>query len=81
MAENKLKTEELEKVKSAQQQYQNILMEIGLLSLRGFNVLKMANEKATEIEDIKKELEKQYGPVNIDLQTGEYTKAEETKSE
>ena len=29
-----------------------------------------------DMEEIKKELEKEYGPVNIDLKTGEYTKIE-----
>ena len=30
-------------------------------------------------EELKKELEDEYGPINIDLQTGEYTIIEERR--
>ena len=33
------------------------------------------------MEDLKKELEEEYGPVNINLQTGEYTLIEKEEEE
>ena len=72
----KIKEEQLNKIRSQQGQIDQVLNEVGYLEASKHALLhKLAgiNEK---VEDFKKELEKEYGSVNIDLKTGEYTEIE-----
>tara|TARA_R100001244_G_scaffold114075_1_gene84496 strand:+ start:298 stop:561 length:264 start_codon:yes stop_codon:yes gene_type:complete len=78
---NKITAEELEKVKTQQGNIQKILLDLGALEARKFEVGKAYGECHTALEATKKELEEKYGQVNIDLIDGKYTaiEKEETK--
>tara|TARA_R110000751_G_scaffold84323_1_gene168801 strand:- start:1218 stop:1481 length:264 start_codon:yes stop_codon:yes gene_type:complete len=78
----KITSEELEKVKTQQNNIQKVLLDLGALEARKLDVFKAYEEFHTELESTKKELEGKYGQVNIDLKDGIYTpieKAEPTK--
>jgi hypothetical protein len=78
----KITSEELEKIKTQQNNIQKVLLDLGALEARKLDVFKAYEEFHTELESTKKELEEKYGQVNIDLKDGTYTlieKAESTK--
>ena len=69
----KITEEQLNEIKETQGKVNQILNQIGFVEIQksGLKVeFSKENEKA---EDVKKKLEEEYGPINIDLQTGEYT--------
>ena len=72
----KITTEELEKVKTQQSNIQKVLLDLGALEARKFEVGKAYGECHTALETTKKELEEKYGQVNIDLTDGKYTAIE-----
>ena len=52
------------------------LRNLGVLDVQKQNLHGQINELSKEIEATKKELEEEYGQVNIDLQDGSYTEIE-----
>ena len=72
----KITTEELEKIKNQQQNLQKVLVDLGALEAKKFEVNKTYVKFLDELEVTKKELEEKYGQVNIDLTSGAYTKIE-----
>ena len=77
---NKITTEELEKVKTQQGNIQKILLDLGALEARKFEISKAYEEFNTALITTKKELEKKYGQVNIDLVDGKYTEIEKKET-
>ncbi len=73
----KITEEELENIVSQNTEYNKLVSQIGLVNIESCRLVDLSKTVANTIEVTKKELEAKYGPVNIDLQTGEYTKIEE----
>jgi len=80
---NKITEEQLEKVNKQQTNLSEMLRSIGVLDVQKQNIHQKVLELSKEIEATKKELEEEYGSVNIDLKTGEYTdlKKEDTEED
>jgi len=69
----KITDEQLKEIQETQGKVNQILNNIGFVEVQK-SALKVEFSKANEAaEDVKKKLEEEYGPINIDLQTGEYT--------
>ena len=73
----KITEEQLTKVNEQQNQLAEVITKIGLVEADKHSLLHLLAEINKEVEEYKNELEKEYGKVSIDLQTGEYTKIEE----
>ena len=76
---NKITTEELDKIKSQQDNLNKILNQIGVLESQKHGLLHELAAVNKEVEDFKVELEKIYGSVNINLEDGVYTPIEKDK--
>lgn len=72
----KIREEELSKIKEQQLKLQTVVNEIGLIESKKHQLLHLVGTINEEIEEFKKELEKEYGSININLETGEYTEIE-----
>tara|TARA_R110000744_G_scaffold378403_1_gene494482 strand:- start:662 stop:928 length:267 start_codon:yes stop_codon:yes gene_type:complete len=73
----KITKEQLEKIQDQQKKLQGILTDIGVIEVRKHEALHAQAVVSQEIEETKKELEKEYGSININMQDGTYTKIEE----
>ena len=73
---NKITEEQLEKVNKQQTNLSEMLRSIGVLDVQKQNIHQKVLELSKEIEATKKELEEEYGQVNIDLKDGTYTDIE-----
>ena len=73
--------EQLEKITKQQSRLSESLRSIGVLEVQKDTVKKIVIEVSKEIEDTKKELENEYGQVNIDLTDGSYTDIENKNEE
>ena len=77
----KIKEEHLKEIQSQQTELNKIINHIGYLEgQKHAHLHKMADVNQT-INEFKLELEKEYGQVNINIETGEYTKLEEKEAE
>jgi vacuolar-type H+-ATPase subunit D/Vma8 len=74
---NKIKEEQLERIQNQQQQLNETIREIGLLESKKHGLLHNIAAINSEVEELKEELEKEYGRVNINIETGEYTEMEQ----
>ena len=74
---NKIKEEQLERIQNQQQQLNDTIREIGLLESKKHGLLHNIAAINSEVEELKEELEKEYGRVNINVETGEYTEMEQ----
>tara|TARA_B100001094_G_scaffold58745_1_gene54205 strand:- start:1448 stop:1699 length:252 start_codon:yes stop_codon:yes gene_type:complete len=72
----KIKEEQLDKIKKQQETLAGIISEVGYIETKKHSLLHDLASVNMEVESYKKELEKEYGSVNIDLETGEYTEIE-----
>tara|TARA_R110002051_G_scaffold34367_2_gene76563 strand:+ start:452 stop:724 length:273 start_codon:yes stop_codon:yes gene_type:complete len=77
--ENKITEDQLELIKKQQNKLGELLKSIGVLEVQKSNLKTQVKDVSEEIEKTKKELEEEYGPINIDLLTGEYTILEKAK--
>ena len=68
--------EELKTVQEQQAKLTEGLRTLGVLDVQKQNVHSQIAELSKEIEATKKELEDEYGQVNIDLKDGSYTEIE-----
>jgi predicted nucleic acid-binding Zn-ribbon protein len=76
----KITKEQLDAVVKQQQELNKLVNEIGVLETRKHASLHKIASVNEDIEATKVELEKEYGNISIDLETGEYTTIEkETK--
>jgi len=68
--------EQLKKIQDFQKDLNKLLNEVGFLEAQKAQVLGKFGEVNKETEDFKKELEKEYGSININLEDGTYTPIE-----
>lgn len=79
---NKIKEEHLKTIQDQQNSLNNLLNKIGFVEAQKHGFLHELAEINKVVEDFKMELETEYGQVNINVETGEYTPIEEeTKME
>ena len=74
----KLTDDELKSVKSQQSKLSTIIQEIGVVEARKHALLHDVASINEAIEITKKDLEKTYGSISIDLESGNWTKIDET---
>ncbi len=73
----KITDEQLKEIQETQGKVNQLLNQIGFVEVQK-SALKVEFSKANEAaEDVKKKLEEEYGPINIDLSSGEYTIVEQ----
>ena len=70
---SKIKKEELDSIVAKQTEVSTIMNNIGMLEAKKHEFLHSFARVNGELEDIKKDLEENYGQININLETGEYT--------
>ena len=83
MAEQKLKItdEQLKEIQETQSKVSQVLNQIGFIEIQKSALKVEFNKVNDEAEEVKKKLEKEYGPINIDLSSGEYTVVEVKEEE
>ena len=64
--------EQLEKIQGFQKDLNKLLNEVGFLEAQKAQVLGKFGEINKQTEDFKKELEKEYGSININLEDGTF---------
>lgn len=69
----KITDDQLKKITDQQQQLSRLLNNIGVLEIQKHNIASEVKILSNDIEQTKKELEEEYGSVNINLETGEIT--------
>lgn len=69
----KITKEQLDLVVSQQSELSKVLNDIGALEANKHSLLHKIADINKSIEQTKADLEKEYGSINIDLKTGEYT--------
>ena len=81
---SKIKEEELKSLKENQSQLNQIVSQMGVLSIQKVNIDKQEKsllEQLSEVEtkqlELKKELEEQYGKVSVNLEDGSYEEIKE----
>ena len=72
----KIKSEQLEKIVKQSREQSEMLRTIGVLETQKQGVLVKLAENNKGLDEIKKELEEEYGQVNINLEDGSYTDIE-----
>jgi len=77
----KLKKEQLELLNKQQSDIGEMLKSLGILDVQKMNLHSRVKILSDEIESTKKELENEYGSVNIDLSTGVITPIEKENAE
>jgi hypothetical protein len=65
--------EQLTKIQEQQKQLSDILKDIGFVEVQKHALLHKQAGLNDEIETYKAELEKEYGAITIDIETGSYT--------
>jgi len=73
----KIKEDQLKKIQEQQAAVTKILNEVGYLEANKHGLLHELAGVNEGIEDFKKELEEEYGAVNINLEDGTYTEIKE----
>ena len=76
---SKIKEEQLSKIQEQQKTLNSILNEVGYLEAQKHGLLHQFAGVNKEVEDLKSELESEYGPVNINLEDGTYTTIEKVE--
>ena len=75
-AKKQITEEQLKTVKDQQAKLNGLLRSLGVLDLQKENIRVEVKKVSEKIDSTKKELEDEYGQVNIDLQDGSYTDIE-----
>jgi len=83
---SKIKEEELKSLQESQSQVNQIVSQMGVLSIQKVNIDKQEKsllEQLSEVEtkqlELKKELEEQYGKISVNLEDGSYEEIPEDK--
>ena len=76
MEVKKITDDQLKKVSDQQNKLTRLLTNIGVLEVQQRNLTSDVKTLSEEIEQTKKELEEEYGTVNIDLSSGVITPIE-----
>ena len=77
----KVTKKELENIKELQESLSRMLSESGKLEYSKYILSRNIESENSKMEDLKSKLEKKYGSVNIDLQTGELSSIEKVNAE
>jgi vacuolar-type H+-ATPase subunit D/Vma8 len=77
----KITEDQLEKVKDLNSKLNETVTRIGLLESNKHALLHEIAGVNKDLEEFKSELEKEYGSINIDMATGEYTEIEKEEDE
>jgi len=72
---------QLKTVSDQQNELSNHLRNVGVLEVQKSNIMNLVEEVSKKIETTKKELEDEYGQINIDLKDGSYTEIEKEDAE
>ncbi len=82
-AKQMITEDQLKKIQDFQKQLNKFLNEVGFLEAQKTAVLGKFHEVNKQTEDFKKELEEEYGSININLEDGSFTpiEKEEDKKE
>ena len=73
--------EQLKTVNEQQAELSGALRNIGVLEVQKLSFHKLVEDVSKKIDATKKELEDEYGQVNIDLKDGSYTEIEKENAE
>ena len=73
--------EQLKLLQDQQGKLNEMLRTVGVLEVQKSNVSKEIEVLSKEIDSTKKELEEEYGQININLQDGSYTDIEKEDAE
>ena len=73
--------EQLKLLQEQQGKLKEMLRTVGVLEVQKSNVSKEIEVLSKEIDSTKKELEEEYGQININLQDGSYTDIEKEDAE
>jgi len=73
--------EQLKTVTDQQNELSNHFRNVGILEAQKIAVLKQVEDVSKKVDETKKELEKEYGQINIDLKDGSYTEIEKEDGE
>jgi hypothetical protein len=65
---SKITKEQLEKIQDQQKKLQSVLTDIGVIEVRKHEAMHAQAALSQEIEQTKKELEEEYGAININLE-------------
>jgi len=79
--EKKITEKQLESIKEVQQKINAILLDVGYLEARKQDLIFANAEAGKKMQEIKVELEKEYGQININLVDGSYTEVEKEAKE
>ena len=74
---NKISKEHLETIQEQQTKLTQILNQVGYLEAQKHGLLHEFGEINKSVEDFKSVLEAEYGQININVETGEYTPIEQ----
>ena len=72
-AKQMITKDQLEKIQGFQKELNKLLNEVGFLEAQKSQVLGKFGEVNKETEEFKKELETEYGPININLEDGTFS--------
>tara|TARA_R110002020_G_scaffold216920_1_gene424727 strand:- start:269 stop:526 length:258 start_codon:yes stop_codon:yes gene_type:complete len=78
---NKITEEQLSKIQGQQKELNGILHEVGVLEAQKHGLLHQFAGVNKEVEELKSELENEYGAININVEDGTYTKIEKEVEE
>lgn len=73
----KIKKEQLEVIVKHQEELNSIINNIGIIETQKHALLHKVAEVNKDLEEQKSLIEKEYGKISIDLETGEYTEITE----
>jgi hypothetical protein len=73
--------EQLETIRTQQKDLNTLLTNIGIVSAQKHSFLHQLKDVNEAIENFKKDIEAEYGPININLEDGSYTELEITSKE
>tara|TARA_R100000908_G_C3755718_1_gene150242 strand:- start:934 stop:1188 length:255 start_codon:yes stop_codon:yes gene_type:complete len=77
----KIKEEQLKQVKEYYTTIDKVVFDIGIVETKKHSLLHEVARLNELLENYKKELQSEYGDVNIDMETGEYTEIEKEVEE
>ena len=80
--EKKITEEQLTKIQEQQTKLNELINQVGYIEMQKHGLMHEFGGVNQEVEDYKKELESQYGAININVENGTYVNIEkETKEE
>ena len=76
----KIKEKKLKIIQEQQKDLNTLFNNVGYLETQKHNLLHQISTLSQEVDKYKIDLEKEYGSVNINVETGEYTEIEKQES-